>query len=88
MGRVRVLSIALTALAIAPFPVPAKSLPGSTCNGGCSVWFNPDGTPDSECDDSSNDWASCSAIIHCDRDNTGHWINCEGQCQGQRCIWV
>jgi hypothetical protein len=88
MRNVRVLTVALSILTITFLPMPAKSLPSQgTCGSTCSVWSE-DGFPYSSCDPGGGNWASCTAIIHCDRDENGHWVNCEGQCQGSQCYWV
>jgi hypothetical protein len=88
MRNVRVLTVALVILTITLFAAPAKSLPsqGGGCGSDCSRWSE-DGVPYASCDPGSN-WSSCSPIIHCDRDEYGHYVNCEGQCEGSRCYWI
>ncbi len=89
MRNMRALTIALSVLTITFFPMPAKSMPGEGggCGSVCSVWSD-NGVPYSSCDPGGGNWASCTAVIRCDRDENGHWINCEGQCQGSQCYWV
>jgi len=89
MRKVRVF-IAAAALTISLIPISAGALPsqGGACGSECSRWWDVDGTPYSSCDPGNGQWASCTAIIHCDRDATGRPVNCEGQCEGTRCYWV
>jgi hypothetical protein len=89
MRNVRALIIALTALTISLAPTPAKSLPrqGGPCDSECSR-ATIDGVIYVSCDAGGGYWANCTAIIHCDRDEYGHRVNCEGQCEGSRCYWV
>lgn len=87
MRNVRVFASALVVLAIILFPIPAKALPSQGgCSSDCSRWWD-NGVAYASCDPGSN-WSSCSPIIHCDRDEYGHWVNCEGQCEGSRCYWI
>jgi len=88
MRNVRVVTIALAVLTSTFFSMPAKSLPSQGgCGSTCSVWYDND-IAYSSCDPGGGNWAGCTAIVYCDRDATGHPINCQGQCQGSQCLWV
>jgi hypothetical protein len=87
MRKVTLVAV-LTVLVVTLFPMAAMSLPIlGTCQG-CSVWYDEYGIPSSSCDDTSQRWASCSAIVYCERDNLGHLVNCVPECTGSRCYQV
>jgi hypothetical protein len=90
MQNVRRVIFAIAALATILVPIPAKSLPsqGGSCGSECSRYWDPDGTPHVSCDPGNGQWAGCTPIIYCDRDEYGRRVNCEGQCEGTRCYWV
>jgi hypothetical protein len=89
MRKLRALLSVLAIFSIVLFAMPAKSLPsqGGGCGSDCMRWTDLDGTIHVSCEPGSN-WSSCSPIIHCDRDEYGHYVNCEGQCEGYRCYWI
>ena len=84
MRNMRSVAGAIAVFAIAFFPIPAKSLPAQSCGSECSRWWE-DGIAYASCDPGNGQWASCTPIIHCDRDENGRPVNCEGQCEGSRC---
>lgn len=88
MRNLRVLIIALAVLSTALFSMPAKALPSQGgCDRDCLAFGGP--YPFSACLVGGSSLSNCTAIIYCaDRDEKGRGIDCTGQCQGGRCLWV